>query len=427
MTTQARVFWLEGVKMPTTTLEPPSGAVDVAVIGGGITGLSAARMLAQRGAKVVLFEARSIGWGASSRNGGMVLTGLRLGVDTLLARYGRERAQRLFNASLAAIDYVEQLIHSEQIECDFARCGHLELAYKPKHFQQFAHVAELSATEFNHPLRLINKEALLSEIGSTRYHGGLVDEQSAGVNPARFVAGLADAAQNAGATLYEHTVVQQIVRERATFHIKTERGDLCSSHVFVGTGGYTGRVTPALQKRIFPVGSYIIVTEPLSSTIAHELCPHQRMMFDSKNFLDYFRLTPDQRLLFGGRAAFYPETAARVRASVEISRRAMLEVFPQLRDVTIDSVWGGTVDVPFDRMPHTGQIDNLHYAIGYAGHGVAMAAYLGAQVAEAISGGAEKILFSEIPFPGAPLGLYDGRPWFLPFAELWYRLMDWVN
>ncbi|MCE7980539.1 MAG: FAD-binding oxidoreductase [Caldilinea sp. CFX5] len=427
MATQARVFWQETVNMPATAGEPPSGQVDVAVIGGGITGLSAARTLARQGANVALLEAQTIGWGASSRNGGMVLTGLRLGVDVLLARYGRERARRMFNASLAAIDFIEQLIHEAQIDCDFARCGHLELACKPSHFRHFAHLAALSAKEFNHPLRLIEKPALSSEIGATLYQGGLVDELSAGVNPARYVAGLARAAQQAGAVLYDHAPVQQIGREGATYRVVTERGELAATQLFVATGGYTGRATPALQRKIFPVGSYIIVTEPLPVALAQELSPHNRMMFDAKNFLSYFRLTPDRRLLFGGRAAFYPETPARVRASVEITRCGLVAVFPQLHNVAIDYVWGGTVDVPFDRMPHAGQIDGLYYAIGYAGHGVAMATYLGDKVAATMGGAVVDNPFAEIPFPGAPLGLYDGRPWFLPLAEWWYRFWDWVG
>lgn len=424
MTGTERVFWWDTVTMPTAAPEPPGGKVDVAVIGSGITGLAAARTLAKQGATVAVLEAQTLGWGASSRNGGMVLTGLRLGVDTLLARYGRERARRLFAASLDAIDTLEQLIDEERIECDFARTGHLEVASKPAHFAHFAQVAELSAREFDHPVRPVAPAELRSEIGSARYCGGIVDEMSAGINPARYVAGLARAAQRAGAVLYDHTPVEQIEPAGAAFRIITGRGVLQAGNVFVATGGYTGRVTPALQKKVFPVGSHIIVTEPLTAALAHELSPRNRMMFDSKNFLYYFRLTPDRRLLFGGRAAYAPETPATVGERTSVSRRGLLEVYPQLRDAAIEYTWGGVVDVSFDRMPHAGQLGGLYYALGYAGHGVALATYLGGMMAESICGQTVDNPFATLPFPGAPLGLYNGRPWFLPLVERWYRFVD---
>lgn len=427
MAVQERIFWQETVKMPVGMLAPPSGQVDVAVIGSGITGLSAALTLAQQGARVAVLEAQTLGWGASSRNGGMVLTGLRLGVDTLLAHYGRERANRMFNASLAAIDEMAQLIQDTQIDCDFVRCGHLELAYKPAHVQHFAYLADLSDNVFHHPLRLLKQQALIDEIGSARYHGGLVDEDSASVNPARYVAGLAQLAQQAGVQLYVQSPVRQIVRSGSHYRIVTPRGEVQATQVFVGTGGYTGKATPNLQKKVFPVGSYAIVTEPLPAALAQSLAPTNRMMFDSKNFLYYFRLTPDHRLLFGGRAAFYPETAARIRASAALSRQGMLEVYPQLQSVQIDYVWGGTVDIPFDLMPHTGQIGGIYYALGFAGHGVALSTYLGRQVAKTMAGAVVDNPFAEIAFPGAPLGLYRGAPWFLPFVEQWYRFQDWVS
>lgn len=426
MAIQERVFWQERVEMPVVTGEPPRGQVDVAVIGGGITGLSAALTLAQRGAQVVLFEAHTLGWGASSRNGGMVLTGLRLGIDTLVAHYGRERAQRMFQASLAAIDTMEQLVHEAQIDCDFARYGHLELAYKPAHAHHFGQLAELSEKLFRHPLHLLTRADLAAEIGSTCYHAGLVDPQSAGVNPARYVAGLARLVQQAGVQLYVQSPVRQVVRSGAHYRIVTPQGEVRAAQVFAGTGGYTGKATPQLQRKVFPVGSYVIVTEPLPAELAQSLAPTNRMMFDSKNFLYYFRLTPDQRLLFGGRAAFYPETPARIRASATSSRQGMLEVYPQLRNVAIDYVWGGTIDIPFDRMPHTGQFGGIYYAIGFAGHGVAMATQLGHIMAESMAGATVDNPFAEIAFPGAPLGLYNGYPWFLPLAEQWYRFQDWA-
>ncbi len=428
MALKEKTFWLDTVTMPMTNgARPLPEQVDVAVIGSGFTGLSAARGLAQRGARVAVLEAETIGWGASSRNGGMALTGLKVGVSKVMARYGREAARKMFAASLASIDCVEQIVREEGIECDFSRSGHLEVAYKPAHYEHFARAAEMIAREFNHTPRLVPKSELRTEIGSDAYYGGFVDEVSAGLNPARYVAGLARAAQKAGAGLYERARVERLERDGSAFKLRTTRGELRAREVVVGTSGYTGRATPALQKKIIPIGSYIIVTEPLAEAVAREVSPRNRMIFDSKNFLYYFRLTPDNRMLFGGRAAFFPETPNTVRESAEILRRGMLSVYPQLRDVKVEYVWGGTLDFAFDMMPHAGKMDGVHYALGYAGHGVAMATYLGTQLAAMVCGEPYDNPFAAVPFRGAPLGLYNGAPWFLPFAGAWYRFLDWIS
>ena len=207
----------------------------------------------------------------------------------------------------------------------------------------------------------------------------------------------------------------------------TSRGNLRARDVFVGTSGYTGAATPALRKKIIPIGSYIITTEVLPEALARELSPRNRMIYDSKNYLYYYRLTPDNRMLFGGRAAFFPETVDSIRKSAEILRLGMIDVYPQLRDVKVEYVWGGTLDFAFDIMPHAGQMDGIYYAVGYAGHGVAMATWQGQKMAELIAGEKPENPFVGIPFPGAPLGLYNGTPWFLPFAGAWYKFLDWVS
>jgi len=437
MALQESNYWLTTVEFPAANASfPLPEGVDVAVIGAGFTGLSAARTLAKRGAKVAVLEAESIGWGASSRNGGMVLTGMKLGVNQLISRYGRELTQRMYAASLASMDCVEQIVREEGIDCGFSRCGHLEVACKQKHFDNYARQAEVIAREFNHTLRVIEKHELGTEIGSTIYYGGMVDEVSAGCNPARYVAGLARAAMEAGAGIFEHARVQTIQRDsrhgEVGWKLATSRGPLWAHEVFVATSGYTGRATPALQKKIIPIGSFIITTEVLPEKLAQELSPRNRMIYDSKNYLYYYRLTPDRRMLFGGRAAFFPESDQTVRRSAGILRRGMVGVYPQLADAKVDYVWGGTLDFAFDIMPHAGQMDGMYYALGYAGHGVAMATYQGQKIAELMAadraGEAKpENPFVGIPFPGAPLGLYNGKPWFLPLAGMWYKLLDWVS
>src|ERR1700676_4220422 len=205
MTLQEQNYWLTTTEIPNIESRRLPERVDVAVIGAGFTGLSAARTLAKRGAKVAVLESETLGWGASSRNGGMVLTGMKLGVNKLISMYGRERAQRMYAASLTSIDCVEEIVREELIDCDFVRCGHLEVACKQKHFDDYARQAEVIAHEFNHTLRVVQKNELSSEIGSPIYYGGMVDEVSGGLNPARYVAGLAVAAMKAGAAIFENT------------------------------------------------------------------------------------------------------------------------------------------------------------------------------------------------------------------------------
>ena len=425
-------YWLSTAQIPVTAQNGPvPEVVDVAVVGAGFTGLSAARTLAKRGARVAVLEQHTIGWGASSRNGGMVLTGLKLGVNDLISKYGRERAQQMYAASLASIDCVEQIVLDEKIDCDFARSGHLEVACKQKHFETYQRRAELIEVEFNHPLRVVPKNELPAEIGSTVYYGGMVDDASAGCNPARYVAGLAASAFKAGAQVFEHARVESVHRDSLQgelgWRLATSRGPIWAHELLVATSGYTGPATPALRKKLIPIGSFIITTEVLPAPVARELSPRNRMIFDSRNFLHYYRLTPDRRLLFGGRAAFFPESEQTIRRSAEILRRGMEQVYPQLRDVRVEYVWGGTLDFAFDIMPHAGQIDGMYFAVGYAGHGVAMATYLGQKIAEMMAGDQVENPFVRIPFPEAPFGLYSGKPWFLPFAGAWYKFLDWVS
>src|SRR6202451_3648786 len=224
---QQRNYWLTTAEFPVTEARPLPERVDVAVIGAGYTGLSAARPLAMRGAKVAVLESETIGWGASSRNGGMVLTGMKLGVNKLISMYGRELTQRMYAASLATIDCVEQIVREENIDCDFARCGHLEVACKQKHFDDYARQAEVIAREFNHTLRVVRRNELHAEIGSRIYYGGMVDEVSAGLNPARYVAGLSRDAIKARVQILVRMRGEQLERE--------------ASHVDTGSEGSNSR------------------------------------------------------------------------------------------------------------------------------------------------------------------------------------------
>jgi glycine/D-amino acid oxidase-like deaminating enzyme len=244
-----QIYWHTTIQMPDdSNLAPLPEKVDVAVIGGGYTGLSAARMLAKQGVRVAVLEANTIGWGASSRNGGMVLTGLKLGMQTLMKQYGREIAKRLFQCSLDAIDTVERIVREEGIDCCFARYGHLLTANKPGHYDALKEEVEFMEREFDHHLRLIPRDQQRSEVGSNIYFGALLDECSGGLNPAQYVTGLARAVERAGATLHSRGSVLRLERNGGRFLVATERGSLSAESVLVGTSGYTGKVTKRLQR-----------------------------------------------------------------------------------------------------------------------------------------------------------------------------------
>ncbi|MBM3126511.1 MAG: FAD-binding oxidoreductase [Chloroflexi bacterium] len=421
-------LWLDTVDSPFgVEVAAVPGRVDVAIIGGGLTGLSAGRTLASGGLKVAVLEAHTVGWGASSRNGGMVLTGMKLPMQVVVNRYGRDLARIFFQQSIESISTVEQIVREEHIECGFSRAGHLLVANKSAHFKSLEKEVDFMEKEFNHEVQLVPKKDMWIEIGSDLYFGALVDRMSAGLNPAQFVTGLARAAKNSGVSIHEHARVTQIKRKNALFSIETGRGTLIADSVLVGTSGYTGAATRQLQRKIIPIGSYIIATEKMPEELAKVVSPRNRMIFDYKHYLNYFRLW-DNRLIFGGRAAFFPENERTIEKSAKILRQEMIRVFPQLRDVAIEYAWGGTLDFAFDRMPHLGETDGMYYSLGYAGHGVAMATHLGKTLAESIlAHNVKDHPFAQIPFPGAPLGLYNGIPWFLPLAGLWYKILDWVE
>ncbi len=246
-----------------------------------------------------------------------------------------------------------------------------------------------------------------------------------GVHPAKYVRGLARAAERAGAQLHEKTPALAIERGATHWRVFTPRGPIGAQEILVATNGYTDAVAPALRRRIIPVGSYIIATEPLPVEVAAKILPQRRMTYDSKNFLAYFRLSADNRLLFGGRAEYKVSTPETTRRSVAILRRSMIEIFPELANVAIEYSWSGNVCFTPDFLPRIGRMNGLHYALAYAGHGVSLATYLGAQAADLISGTGGQTPFAELPFNSIPL--YTGSPWFMPLGALWYKLLDIVQ
>ena len=420
-------YWLDtstpGPDRSTTEL---GGHVDVAVVGAGLTGLSAALHLARKGANVAVLERDTVAFGASGRNGGMATTGLSIGFRDGIARYGFPTASALFLAYNDAIDTVEKLVGEEGIDCDFTRTGKLNLAAKPGHYDGLRKTHDVLAERMDYETHLVPKAEIRSEIGSDHYHGAMVDPKGAGLHVGKFTRGLGEAAAKQGALIHEKAPVEQIRRLSGTKHeLVTPRGTLQADQVLVATSGYTSRPFRWQQVRIAPVGSFIIVTEPLGKEVCDGLMPSRRMASDTKNLLYYFRITPDNRLLFGGRARFAMSNPQSDEKSGRILQQAMVSVFPQLAAARVDYCWGGLVDMSLDRMVHAGEHDGLFYSLGYSGHGVQMATHMGKQMAEYMDGAHDANPWRDLAFKRIPG--HFGPPWFLPFAGAFYKALDVVK
>jgi glycine/D-amino acid oxidase-like deaminating enzyme len=402
------------VALPATT--------DVAIIGGGYTGLAAARHLARRGTDVTLLERNTLGWGASSRNGGFILPGYKPEMQELDRRLGSERASRMFRLSLDAIDFLRNLIAEERIPCDFVRCGAVTLAAKPGHLRDLEESGRFLRQRLGYETELLGPEEMRREIGSSRYHGALVNPQGCAIQPAKYLRGLALAAERAGARLLEHSEVIKVQQRNGAFEVATPQGTVRAREVLAATNGYTPAALSALRRRVIPIGSYLIATAPLHPELARKLVPRGRVFSDTKHLLYYFRLSPDGRMVFGGRASFTP---AGTWHSAAILTSGMKEVFPELAGARIEYAWSGKVAYPVDHLPHAGRLGGIHYAMGYCGHGVALATYLGDRMGEVLAGSGQVPDLGTDRFRAIPF--YNGVPWFLPLVGGYYRVRDWIG
>jgi glycine/D-amino acid oxidase-like deaminating enzyme len=415
-----RCLWTDGAPAGEARESPELPArTDVAIVGGGYTGLAAARTLAWRGAHATVLEQHTLGWGASGRNGGVVLPGYKPDMEELAERLGAARAARMFQLSLEAIRNLSNLISEEGISCDFVRCGAVTLAAKPGHMRGLEQSGRFMREQLGYETELLGRDELAREIESPRYHGGLVDPGGCSLQPARYARGLAQAAERAGARLLEGAEVKRIRRIRGAFEVMTTKGTVKAREVLAATNGYTPRALASLRRRVIPIGSYQIATAPLDEEQARRLVPRNRVFSDTKHLLYYFRLSPDRRMVFGGRASFTPTGT---RRSAAILAAGMREVFPELAGATIEYAWSGKVAYPVDHLPHAGRLGGVHYAMGYCGHGVALATYLGGRMGEVLAGVGEIPDLGTSRFRAIPF--YNGIPWFLPLVGGYYRVRD---
>jgi gamma-glutamylputrescine oxidase len=392
---------------------------DICVIGGGATGLSAALHARERGFSVVLLEGGRIGWGASGRNGGQMIPGLRKSAVELIRLYGVDRARILFDLSVEAQDLVIALTRRHDIACDLKQTGHLDAACKPREVGGLAEEVECLTQVMGYPhAALLDAAETRDEIASPLFHGALLDRKGGHLHPLNYTLGLAEAARQSGVKLYESSAATRIEDgPRQTVH--TASGAVKATYVVLACDAFLGDLAPALAGRMMPVANYIVATAPLADPSA--LIPNDRAVSDTKFVVDYFRLSADGRLLFGGGERYTPNPPANIPAFV---RPYLLQVFPQLRDVRIDHGWGGMVSVTRTRMPDIGRKGNLFWAHGYSGKGVILTSLAGKLIAEAVAGTAERFdIMAAIAPPAFPGGRSLRSPLYV-LGMLWYALRD---
>jgi gamma-glutamylputrescine oxidase len=399
-----------------------SREADVCVIGAGYTGLSCALHLAKAGMKVIVVEAQTAGFGASGRNGGQVITGQRVDQDELERRYGEAHARQLWDLALEARTLVRALIASNAIECDETP-GHFTAAVRDSHARDLESYVEFLSRRYNYSTaRYVPKDKVSEIVAHHNYKGGMFDSASFHLHPLNYALGLARAADDAGAAVLENSPVTNVDHGEKIRVVSATGATVTASFVVYACNAYLGRLNRDLARTIMPISNYIATTEPLGEAVAHALIPSNAAIADTKFVLDYYRLTADKRLLFGGGETYGGEDEANV---AEIVRPNIERVFPTLKGVNIEHAWGGRLAITMPRLPHIGRLTpNAYFAQGYSGQGVAIATQAGKLIAEAIQGQAERFdVYDRLKIPALPGGALFRKP-LLALALTWYALRD---
>lgn len=414
-------YWLDGLPALGPLPVDPLKTVDVAIIGSGYTGLHAAIETARGGRTTMVMDAQTPGWGCSTRNGGQISTSVKPSLEKLAFRYGTERARAIRKEGETALEWIEEFVATEGLACDFRRSGRYHAAHTPRHYEEIARNAETLTRDEGITAYVVAKSEQRQELGSDSYHGGVIFPRHAAINPAKYHRGLLSLARGAGVHVVGNCAVSGIDRDIGGFHLSTAKGPVWARDVVVATNGYTTRLTPWLQRRVIPIGSYMIATETLPTGLIDELFPTDRIASDTCKVVYYYRASPDRtRVLFGGRVS-----ASETDTTISGPRLFddMCRIFPQLSGSSITHSWMGRVAYTFDELAHTGVHDGVHYAMGYCGSGVSMASYLGKRLGQKVLGLAEGMTaFDGLQNPTRPF--YTGNPWFLPATVAWYRRQD---
>ena len=417
-------FWLEGLPEFNSISSKLPHRVDVAIVGSGYTGLNAALQTIRGGRSTVVFEAGVPGQGCSTKNGGQISTSIKPSLEKLSAKFGTQSGIAIRQEGENALNWIGDLITSEKIDCNFSRVGRYHAAHTQKHYELITRDAEKVNKSEGIEAYAVPKNEQLKELGSDVYHGGVVFPRHASVDPGKYHRGLLQRVVDAGVDVFGQCAVLDIEQTPDGFVITTQKGKVKARDVIIATNGYTSNLTPWLQKRVIPIGSYIIATEELDPVMVNELFPTNRIASDTCKVIYYYRMSPDRkRILFGGRVS---ATETNPLLSGPKLLKDLYRIFPQLEGTKISHSWTGTVAYTFDEMAHTGQHNGIYYSMGYCGSGVSMASYLGMRLGQKVLGLVEgKTAFDDLPFPTRPL--YNGRPWFLPAVVSWYRMQDRIQ
>ncbi|MFT5503708.1 MAG: glycine/D-amino acid oxidase-like deaminating enzyme [Gammaproteobacteria bacterium] len=414
-------FWWDGTPRPAESVAALPEYVDVLIIGSGYTGLNCALQTARAGCQTLVIDAESAGWGCSARNGGQISGEIKPGYEALSRKHGIDTAKSLIGEARNALSWLKTFIEEESIDCDLRQCGRFVAAHSPRQFKQLAHSIENQPKGLEQPLRLVSKAEQGTEIDSPFYHGGLVIDQHCSLDPARYHQGLLQKSIDVGVEIVSHCRADQIDKRSDGFTVTTTKGKINCRDLVIATSGYTGNVSPWQQRRIVPIGSYMLATEALPAERAQALMPKDRVFSDTRKVVVYFRRSPDgNRVVFGGRVSVFESDPEK---SLPALRAELLRIFPQLEDVKISHSWMGFVGYTFDNLPHLGVQDGIHYAMGYCGSGICLASFMGNRIGQQLLGKPEgKTAFDQIGFQTRPL--YSGKPWFLGAAVRYYQLLD---
>lgn len=417
-------YWLEDAPLEDGNGDALPAKVDLLVVGSGYTGLSAAIEAAEGGMSVLVLDRDAIGAGCSSRNGGQVSSSIKPSLSELTRKHGAKIGHAIRQEGRNALDYVPHLITRLGIDCDWEQTGRYIAAHSQSEFDNLQKKAEAAEREGELASIIVPRSEQLKELNSQRYFGGAINPQFGAVQPAHLHAGLVSAARARGVLVSGHSEVLSMIREGDGFRAMTKRGVVAAQKVLLATNGYTGSLSPWHQRRIIPIGSYILATEELPDEVANALIPNRRMVVDTRKVVIYFRMSPDgRRLIFGGRAAL---SEADPRKSLPRLYEMMTDVFPHLKGTKVSHTWSGFVAYTFDTLPHFGDRDGVHYAMGYCGSGISLSLYFGMRAGQRILGKPEgHTPIENVPFQTRPF--YTGKPWFLAPSVLFYRVMDQLS
>jgi len=414
-------FWWDTTPRPETIDSELPRKTEVLIIGSGYTGLTCAIETSRGGMETLVIDAQSAGWGCSSRNGGQISGEIKPGYDQLCRNYGADKAFDLVKEARNALEWISEFIVAEGIDCGLEQCGRFQAAHNPRQFKRLDNYANYQPRGLEQPLTVVERKDQASEIDSDFYHGGLVISNHCSLDPAKFHQGLLEAAIASGCRVVADCAALIIERTGNGFRVTTRKGVVDTKKIVVATSGYTGTVTPWQRRRLVPIGSYMLATDPLDRLRAKKLMPNNRVFSDSRKLVVYFRLSPDgRRVLFGGRVSVFESDPWKTAPAL---RQELLRIFPQLKDVKLSHSWMGFVGFTFDYLPHLGEQDGLFYAMGYCGSGICLASYFGNRLGLQVLGRSEgKIAFNHLEFKTRPF--YTGTPWFLSAAVKYYQLRD---